>query len=172
MSGSVLGDPLPPSRDVTTIAVDRSDGFWVDRVVESISSSGLAVVEQVLEPELVEECRAAMYRVRERIRSDVGVDRLDAAGEVGVLRLMLQYDDFFFRPSGRKRQCPGASPDRQPVPPGRGGRAAPSAGGAGEGPSHRFALVPTAAPLRPARCSPYDTVVGQVTFNLCFSLRD
>jgi ectoine hydroxylase-related dioxygenase (phytanoyl-CoA dioxygenase family) len=38
-----------------------------------------------------------MYRVQQQIRSDVGSERLDAAGEVGVLRLMLKYDDLFFR---------------------------------------------------------------------------
>lgn len=79
------------------ITVDRSDAAWIDNVVESLSYSGFAVVEHVLEPPLVEECREAMYRVRDRIHAEVGLERLDAAGEVGVLRLMLRYDEFFFR---------------------------------------------------------------------------
>ena len=80
-----------------TIAVGRSDEQWLDRVVESVSSSGLAIVEGVLDDALIEECRSAMYAVQKRIQSDVGIERFDAAGEVGVLRLMLRYDDFFFR---------------------------------------------------------------------------
>lgn len=36
-----------------------------------------------------------MYRVQEKLLSDIGEDRLKRAGEVGVLRLMPQYDPFF-----------------------------------------------------------------------------
>ena len=36
-----------------------------------------------------------MYRVQERIHADVGEERLERAGELGVLRLMLAYDDHF-----------------------------------------------------------------------------
>jgi ectoine hydroxylase-related dioxygenase (phytanoyl-CoA dioxygenase family) len=78
-------------------AVHRRDDRWLDHIVESVSYSGLAIVEGVLDATLLEECRTAMYGVQKQIQSDVGIDRLDAAGEVGVLRLMLRYDDFFFR---------------------------------------------------------------------------
>ena len=80
-----------------TIAVDRSDEHWLERVVESVSYSGLSIVEGVLDDGLVDDCRSAMYAVQTKIQSDVGNDRLAAAGEVGVLRLMLRYDDLFFR---------------------------------------------------------------------------
>ena len=94
----VVRQPVPPDAgEGVTIAVGRSDEQWLDRVVESVSSSGLAIVEGVLDDALIEECRSAMYAVQKRIQSDVGIERFDAAGEVGVLRLMLRYDDFFFR---------------------------------------------------------------------------
>ena len=80
-----------------TIAVDRNDDHWVDRVVESVSYTGLSIVEGVLDKGLVDNCRSAMYAVQKKIQADVGNDRLAAAEEVGVLRLMLRYDDFFFR---------------------------------------------------------------------------
>jgi len=38
-----------------------------------------------------------MYRAQEKILSDVGKERLDRAGEVGVLRLMMKYDRHFFK---------------------------------------------------------------------------
>ena len=38
-----------------------------------------------------------MYKVQRRIQDDVEVDRLGRAGELGVLRLMLAYDDYFIR---------------------------------------------------------------------------
>ncbi len=36
-----------------------------------------------------------MYRVQEKLLSDVGAERLQRAGELGVLRLMPRYDPFF-----------------------------------------------------------------------------
>ena len=79
------------------ITVDcRTDEAWLDRVLESVSHSGVAIVEGVLDDARVAETREAMYRVQELIHADVGKDRLDAAGELGVLRLILRYDDLFF----------------------------------------------------------------------------
>jgi ectoine hydroxylase-related dioxygenase (phytanoyl-CoA dioxygenase family) len=69
------------------------DPGWLEAVATSVQDDGFAVVERVLDPEPI---RAAMYAVQERIRADVGEDRLERAGELGVLRLMLAYDDRFF----------------------------------------------------------------------------
>jgi ectoine hydroxylase-related dioxygenase (phytanoyl-CoA dioxygenase family) len=80
------------------ITVDcRSDEGWLDRSIESVAYSGLAIVEGVLDDARIAETREAMYRVQQQIQADVGKDRLDAAGEIGVLRLMLVYDELFFR---------------------------------------------------------------------------
>src|SRR5438067_9533241 len=38
-----------------------------------------------------------MYRVQERILANVGPERLSRAGELGVLRLMPKFDDFFIQ---------------------------------------------------------------------------
>jgi ectoine hydroxylase-related dioxygenase (phytanoyl-CoA dioxygenase family) len=46
---------------------------------------------------LIEETRNAMYDAQQRIREDVGEDRLVGAGELGVLRLMIAYNPHFFR---------------------------------------------------------------------------
>jgi ectoine hydroxylase-related dioxygenase (phytanoyl-CoA dioxygenase family) len=46
---------------------------------------------------VIEETRAQMYEVQEKILAEVGIDRLNAAGELGVLRLMMKYSAHFFQ---------------------------------------------------------------------------
>lgn len=70
---------------------------WLTHVLESVRISGCAVVEDVVPAALCQEIRHAMYETRERIARDVGMDRLERAGEVGVLRLMVAYDEVFLR---------------------------------------------------------------------------
>lgn len=70
---------------------------WVTDVVERVKKVGYAIVEDVLETSFIQATRDAMYRARERIGRDVGLARLQRAGELGVLRLMMKYDSHFFR---------------------------------------------------------------------------
>jgi ectoine hydroxylase-related dioxygenase (phytanoyl-CoA dioxygenase family) len=63
--------------------------------VESIRLAGCAVVEDVVASDHCERTREAMYNVQTRIHADVGLERLERAGEIGVLRLMLAYDECF-----------------------------------------------------------------------------
>lgn len=76
--------------------LDRGSESWLTETVEALRYLGCAVVPGVLEPSFLDETRAAMYRVRDAIRADVGEERLSRAGELGVLRLMLAYDPHFF----------------------------------------------------------------------------
>jgi ectoine hydroxylase-related dioxygenase (phytanoyl-CoA dioxygenase family) len=70
---------------------------WLEQVLEDLRLRGYAVAEDALAPPFLEATRAAMYRTRERIMAEVGADRLERAGELGVLRLMLKFDPHFFR---------------------------------------------------------------------------
>lgn len=70
---------------------------WRESALASVASLGYAVVEDVLTPAFLEECRTRMYRAQDAIVREVGRDRLDRAGEFGVLRLMMKHDPFFFR---------------------------------------------------------------------------
>jgi ectoine hydroxylase-related dioxygenase (phytanoyl-CoA dioxygenase family) len=70
----------------------RTDSSWLELAGEAIRHEGCAVVVDVLEPEPIARTRAAMYEVQTRIRADLGPDRLAAAGELGVLRLMARYE--------------------------------------------------------------------------------
>jgi ectoine hydroxylase-related dioxygenase (phytanoyl-CoA dioxygenase family) len=46
---------------------------------------------------LLDECRKKLYEVQQNILLEVGLERLQRAGELGVLRLMLKHSDFFFK---------------------------------------------------------------------------
>jgi len=75
----------------------KHDERWLELTVTALKLDGCAVVWNVLDQSLIEETRAALYRVQQRIRENVGEERLHAAGELGVLRLMLAYDPHFIR---------------------------------------------------------------------------
>ena len=72
-----------------------TDG-WLPAVLEAVRCVGYAVVERVLDGEMLARTREAMYRCRQTILSDVGEERLSRAGELGVLRLMMKYEPVFF----------------------------------------------------------------------------
>jgi ectoine hydroxylase-related dioxygenase (phytanoyl-CoA dioxygenase family) len=74
-----------------------TDERWVEKTIGSLRHVGFAVVTGVLEDDQVEATRDAMYRVQQAIREDIGEDRLQRAGEHGVLRNMVAYDDHFLR---------------------------------------------------------------------------
>lgn len=69
---------------------------WVVQVQEALHCIGYAVVEDVLDPVFLAVTRDRMYQAQERIVSEIGEERLSAAGELGVLRLMMKYDPHFF----------------------------------------------------------------------------
>jgi ectoine hydroxylase-related dioxygenase (phytanoyl-CoA dioxygenase family) len=65
--------------------------------LESLRIRGYAVIPGVVDKAFRDATRDAMYLVQKAILREVGADRLDRAGEIGVLRLMLAYDSVFFR---------------------------------------------------------------------------
>ena len=73
------------------------DSKWINDVLRQVCTNGYAVVESVLNHSFLQTTRDAMYRVQEAIWRDVGKERLNRAGELGVLRLMLKYDPHFFK---------------------------------------------------------------------------
>jgi ectoine hydroxylase-related dioxygenase (phytanoyl-CoA dioxygenase family) len=78
-------------------SIDCRANDWLEQTLTNLQYLGYAVVEGVLDEPLIEETRTAMYAVQDRIRADVGNERLARAGELGVLRLMLAYDLHFAR---------------------------------------------------------------------------
>jgi ectoine hydroxylase-related dioxygenase (phytanoyl-CoA dioxygenase family) len=72
-----------------------NDPDWLIQTQEALQYSGGAIVTDVLSPELCERIRSAMYEVRERTVKELGQERLDRAPELGVLRIMVDYDPVF-----------------------------------------------------------------------------
>jgi ectoine hydroxylase-related dioxygenase (phytanoyl-CoA dioxygenase family) len=70
---------------------------WLPTALAQMRTEGYAIVTGVLPAAFVEEAREGMYRVQRLIIEDIGKDRLDRAGEIGILRFMFKYDPLFFR---------------------------------------------------------------------------
>jgi ectoine hydroxylase-related dioxygenase (phytanoyl-CoA dioxygenase family) len=83
------------ARTISTRLSARRPDWFLDALA-SIRGDGFAIVEDVLSPALLERTRDAMYGVHERILAEFGRQRLERAGELGVLRLMLRYDGHFY----------------------------------------------------------------------------
>jgi ectoine hydroxylase-related dioxygenase (phytanoyl-CoA dioxygenase family) len=73
----------------------NTDPDWLRRTLQALRYTGAAVVTGVLCTDLLARVRAAMYRAREKVLEEVGQERLDRAGEVGVMRVMLDCDPVF-----------------------------------------------------------------------------
>jgi ectoine hydroxylase-related dioxygenase (phytanoyl-CoA dioxygenase family) len=79
----------------TCMRLSARGSGWADDAVKGLRTDGFAIVEDVLPAALLERTAEAMYAVRERIVAEIGPERLCRAGELGVLRLMLAYDESF-----------------------------------------------------------------------------
>ena len=69
----------------------------MEQAVAALRDDGCAVVTDVLDDSFLAQTREAMYGVQRAIREEIGEERLDRAGELGVLRLMVRFDDHFLR---------------------------------------------------------------------------
>jgi len=75
----------------------RADRDWLAACEDAVRRDGYCVVENVLSAGEMPRIRDAMYRVQERILAEIGAARLERAGEVGVLRLMMKFEPLMFR---------------------------------------------------------------------------
>jgi ectoine hydroxylase-related dioxygenase (phytanoyl-CoA dioxygenase family) len=80
----------------TTTRLSARRAEWFGAAMQGIRRDGFAIVEDVLSHAWRERTREAMYRAHGRILAEVGAQRLERAGELGVLRLMLRYDSHFY----------------------------------------------------------------------------
>jgi ectoine hydroxylase-related dioxygenase (phytanoyl-CoA dioxygenase family) len=78
------------------IATKCEASSWLAQVRDALHFVGYAVVENVLDAAFLAATHDRMYCVQDRILSEIGHERLSAAGELGVLRLMMKYDPHFF----------------------------------------------------------------------------
>ena len=70
---------------------------WLSLALEAVRFQGFSIVANVVDDAIVQETCDRMYAVQEAIVADIGQDRLEAAGELGILRGMMRYDKWFLR---------------------------------------------------------------------------
>ena len=75
----------------------RTQSDWLMQTMNAVRTAGYMIVEGVLDAAFVRETRDRMYAVQKKIQGDVGKERLTRAGELGVLRNMMKYDEFFLK---------------------------------------------------------------------------
>jgi ectoine hydroxylase-related dioxygenase (phytanoyl-CoA dioxygenase family) len=76
---------------------NRRDSGWLTVVLEGLGNVGCAVVEEVVTADLLEDLRVALRRAQQAVRSEIGVERLERAGELGVVRAPMRFDPTFYR---------------------------------------------------------------------------
>jgi len=72
-----------------------TEADWLPNMLDALKYAGAGILTDVLSPELLERVRTGMYEAQARALEEVGQERLDRAGEVGVMRLMLSCDPVF-----------------------------------------------------------------------------
>ncbi len=82
---------------MTTLTTPKLASNWLDLALHDLRYLGYHVVTGVLDDAMLSETRDALYRVQDAIEAEIGTDRLDRAGELGVMRGMMKYEPFFTR---------------------------------------------------------------------------
>ncbi len=75
----------------------KKDPGWLSKIPPALQQDGCAIVEGVLEGDFLKKTEDAMYSVQEKIWASLGKERLNQAGELGILRIMAKFDDFFLK---------------------------------------------------------------------------
>lgn len=70
---------------------------WLTFVLESVKHVGYCVVEDVLSDDLLQTSRTQLYEVQQKILATLGKEKLERAGEIGVLRLMMLFEPNFVK---------------------------------------------------------------------------
>lgn len=75
----------------------KKDENWLELVLLNLQYVGFCALTGVVDTLCLKETQQRMYQIKEKIIRDIGKEKLDRAGEMGVLRLMVQYDPYFLR---------------------------------------------------------------------------
>lgn len=95
MTFSILKNRDPETRSLPRMSVRSKN--WMDDAARAFENAGCCVVEDVLSNDFVAQASEALYLVEEKILAEIGIDRLNRAGEVGVLRLMQKHHPVFIQ---------------------------------------------------------------------------
>lgn len=74
----------------------QNSADWLNKAQTSLKTKGFTIIENVFSSAFIGKSRENMYLVQKKIVDEVGKERLERAGEAGVLRLMMKYHPHFF----------------------------------------------------------------------------
>jgi ectoine hydroxylase-related dioxygenase (phytanoyl-CoA dioxygenase family) len=74
----------------------KTDAGWIDSALSALDETGFVAIEDVVDASFLDRVRKAMYRAEDRVIGSIGRDRVIAAGDGGVVRLMMDTDPVFF----------------------------------------------------------------------------
>lgn len=77
--------------------VSSRQSNWVEITAEAIRLLGYCIVENTLDTGFTKDLKRRMKVVHKNIFEEVGEEKLQRAGEIGVLRLMLKFDKEFIK---------------------------------------------------------------------------
>lgn len=75
----------------------KSDPHWLQQALSCLHRDGYCIVDAVIDDHLLAAIRPAMYRAQKAIVGEVGAERLERAGEAGVLRLAMKFEPVLLR---------------------------------------------------------------------------
>jgi ectoine hydroxylase-related dioxygenase (phytanoyl-CoA dioxygenase family) len=74
----------------------KTDAGWLEEALSALDEIGFVAIRDVVDQRFLERVRPAMYRAEEHVIESIGRDRVVAAGDGGVVRLMMDTDPVFF----------------------------------------------------------------------------
>ena len=80
---------------MTPVIDCKTDPDWLAKALDTMHTLGFVAVSGVIDQPALARIKEAMYRAQKAIAAEVGQDRLQRAGELGVLRLLCKYDQAF-----------------------------------------------------------------------------
>jgi ectoine hydroxylase-related dioxygenase (phytanoyl-CoA dioxygenase family) len=75
----------------------QKDPEWLSQSLRGLKTDGCAIIEGVLDKEFLSVTEERMYGVQKKIWQVLGKERLERAGELGILRIMPKFDNFFLK---------------------------------------------------------------------------
>ena len=77
------------------VSLSTSEADWLTRAMQTLKTDGVLVIESVVSMDDCARLRSSAARALQSVEGEIGVERLNRAGESGVIRFPLQFDNAF-----------------------------------------------------------------------------
>lgn len=78
------------------LILNPNQNNWLSLSAELLRDQGFVILRDILSPDCIRKAKTAMLEAQSMITKEVGSEKLAQAGELGVLRLMMKFDEHFF----------------------------------------------------------------------------